>query len=124
MATAPPAHVLLRLAAHSGIAVAPATERPVARLAFGAIAGRYDPRHPCRRVHFDGWRNGRLCPRARTEFGAENDGVRAAQGAIRIARELARMRLGLLGCGSAAYWLHLPALRKIAGVILAAAADP
>jgi len=34
------------------------------------------------------------------------------------------MKLGLLGCGSAAYWLHLPVLRTIPGATLAAAADP
>ncbi|HTG50883.1 MAG TPA: Gfo/Idh/MocA family oxidoreductase, partial [Gemmatimonadales bacterium] len=34
------------------------------------------------------------------------------------------MRLGLLGCGSAAYWLHLRALRGIPGATLVAAADP
>src|SRR5262245_34238906 len=34
------------------------------------------------------------------------------------------MKLGLLGCGSAAYWLHLPALRRLPGAKLAAAADP
>ncbi|MFL5495218.1 MAG: Gfo/Idh/MocA family protein [Gemmatimonadales bacterium] len=34
------------------------------------------------------------------------------------------MRLGLLGCGSVACWIHLPALRRIPGAVLAAAADP
>ncbi len=34
------------------------------------------------------------------------------------------MRLGLLGCGSVAYWLHLPALRGIPDATLVAAADP
>jgi predicted dehydrogenase len=34
------------------------------------------------------------------------------------------MRLGLLGCGSAAYWLHLRALRGIRDVTLVAVADP
>jgi myo-inositol 2-dehydrogenase/D-chiro-inositol 1-dehydrogenase len=34
------------------------------------------------------------------------------------------MRLGLLGCGSVAYWIHLRALRRLPGATLAAAADP
>jgi predicted dehydrogenase len=34
------------------------------------------------------------------------------------------MKLGLLGCGSVAYWLHLPALRGIPDATLVAAADP
>lgn len=34
------------------------------------------------------------------------------------------MRVGLLGCGNIAYWMHLPALRRLSGVTLAAAADP
>ncbi len=34
------------------------------------------------------------------------------------------MRLGLLGCGNIAYWIHLRALRRIPGTVLAAAADP
>ena len=34
------------------------------------------------------------------------------------------MKVGLLGCGSVAYWLHRRALRGIRGVTLAAAADP
>jgi myo-inositol 2-dehydrogenase / D-chiro-inositol 1-dehydrogenase len=34
------------------------------------------------------------------------------------------MKLGLLGCGSVAYWIHLRALRGIPEAILAAAADP
>jgi predicted dehydrogenase len=34
------------------------------------------------------------------------------------------MKLGLLGCGSVAYWLHMPALRRVPGAVLAAAADP
>ena len=34
------------------------------------------------------------------------------------------MNLGLLGCGSAAYWLHLRALRGIHDATLVAAADP
>lgn len=34
------------------------------------------------------------------------------------------MRLGLLGCGNIAYWMHLRALRSLPGATLAAAADP
>ena len=34
------------------------------------------------------------------------------------------MNLGLLGCGSIAYWIHLRALRSIPGATLVAAADP
>jgi myo-inositol 2-dehydrogenase / D-chiro-inositol 1-dehydrogenase len=34
------------------------------------------------------------------------------------------MNIGILGCGSAAYWLHLPALRGLPGARLVAAADP
>jgi predicted dehydrogenase len=34
------------------------------------------------------------------------------------------MRLGLLGCGSLAYWIHLRELTRIPGAKLAAAADP
>jgi predicted dehydrogenase len=34
------------------------------------------------------------------------------------------MKLGLLGCGSVAYWIHLRALRGIPEASLAAAADP
>jgi predicted dehydrogenase len=34
------------------------------------------------------------------------------------------VKLGLLGCGSVACWIHLPALRRIPGAALAAAADP
>lgn len=34
------------------------------------------------------------------------------------------MKIGLLGCGSVAYWIHARALRGIPGVRLAAAADP
>ena len=34
------------------------------------------------------------------------------------------MRIGLLGCGSVAYWIHRRALGGIRGVTLAAAADP
>ena len=56
---------------------------------------------------------------------AADDGVRAAQGPVRRAWGAGSgMRLGLLGCGSAAYWLHLRALRGIPGATLVAAADP
>ncbi len=34
------------------------------------------------------------------------------------------LRLGLLGCGSIAYWIHLRALRSLRGATLMAAADP
>ncbi len=34
------------------------------------------------------------------------------------------MKLGLLGCGSVAYWLHLRALRAVPDATLVAAADP
>jgi myo-inositol 2-dehydrogenase / D-chiro-inositol 1-dehydrogenase len=34
------------------------------------------------------------------------------------------MKIGLLGCGSIAYWCHLPALRRMRGAVLVAAADP
>ena len=34
------------------------------------------------------------------------------------------MRIGLLGCGTIAYWSHLPALRRMRGATLVAAADP
>jgi predicted dehydrogenase len=34
------------------------------------------------------------------------------------------MRIGLLGCGSVAYWIHLRALRGVPGTSLVAAADP
>lgn len=34
------------------------------------------------------------------------------------------MRIGLLGCGSVAYWIHLRALRGMPGATLVAAADP
>jgi predicted dehydrogenase len=34
------------------------------------------------------------------------------------------MKLGLLGCGSVAYWLHLRAVRQIPEISLAAAVDP
>ena len=34
------------------------------------------------------------------------------------------MRVGLLGCGNIAYWMHLRALLSIPGATLAAAADP
>lgn len=34
------------------------------------------------------------------------------------------MKLGLLGCGTIAYWTHLRALRNIPGAALVAAADP
>ena len=34
------------------------------------------------------------------------------------------MRLGLLGCGSLAYWIHLRALSRIRGAEVVAAADP
>jgi predicted dehydrogenase len=34
------------------------------------------------------------------------------------------MNVGLLGCGAAAYWLHLRALRGLRGTTLVAAADP
>jgi myo-inositol 2-dehydrogenase / D-chiro-inositol 1-dehydrogenase len=34
------------------------------------------------------------------------------------------MRLGLLGCGNVAYWIHLRALRGVRGASLVAAADP
>jgi myo-inositol 2-dehydrogenase/D-chiro-inositol 1-dehydrogenase len=34
------------------------------------------------------------------------------------------MRLGLLGCGNIAYWMHLRALRHLSGATFVAAADP
>jgi myo-inositol 2-dehydrogenase / D-chiro-inositol 1-dehydrogenase len=34
------------------------------------------------------------------------------------------VRLGLLGCGNIARWMHLPALRSLPGATLVAAADP
>lgn len=34
------------------------------------------------------------------------------------------MRIGLLGCGSVAFWIHRRALRGLSGATLAAAADP
>src|SRR5512145_3225235 len=34
------------------------------------------------------------------------------------------MKIGLLGCGSVAYWIHLRALRGIPDATLVAAADP
>jgi predicted dehydrogenase len=34
------------------------------------------------------------------------------------------MRLGLLGCGNIAYWMHLRALQKLSGATFVAAADP
>lgn len=36
----------------------------------------------------------------------------------------APLRLGLLGCGSVAYWFHLRTLRRLPGAVLVAAADP
>ena len=40
------------------------------------------------------------------------------------AREIALIRLGVIGCGNIAYWVHLRISRQIAGAKLIAAADP
>ncbi len=40
------------------------------------------------------------------------------------ARGTLPMRVGLIGCGTIAYWSHLRALQQLKGVTLAAAADP
>jgi predicted dehydrogenase len=39
-------------------------------------------------------------------------------------RSTAPIRIGLIGCGSIAYWSHLRTLQQLNGVTLAAAADP
>jgi hypothetical protein len=35
-----------------------------------------------------------------------------------------KLRVGVVGCGNIAYWVHLPALARMRGVELVAAADP
>ena len=35
-----------------------------------------------------------------------------------------KLRVGVVGCGNIAYWVHLPALKRMRGVELVAAADP
>ncbi len=44
-------------------------------------------------------------------------------GVLTTERVKSKLRVGVIGCGNIAYWVHLPALARMRGVELVAAAD-
>ena len=98
---------------------------PSGRLPAGAIAGVLISAVSKTAGEIAGYAGVRMPAAAATlQIWRSAGAIRRACGLMTAARGTLPVRVGLIGCGTIAYWSHLRTLRQLRGVTLAAAADP